>query len=310
MGFGHRRRCGSGGGRRVTEADRHTSHPGDGVRRRWGARRAVGHRRGDNCPDGRGCADARRGDACRGAVRRCLADQASSAQARVRGAIAPARDRAPAHHRPGRRAGGSDLRAAQCPRGDRPGDRPGAHGCRPRRGGGDGAATPIAYPPGPERGERPQRRDLRAPAADRTGGGGGRGQLLDQPSRDPRRLRADRLRTTRRRGGGIGRRRGGRDRLRPRAHQRFLASGHPGRRRRPRLRNRGGARWLRVHCGIRRRRDLRRPRQPRIGAGVTPERRAWRSAGGRHLPRLRGGPPRSRASSTSPGRSGYTRCSA
>ena len=66
--------------------------------------------------------------------------------------------------------------APECRRGGRAGGAAGAHGRRPRTGGGHRAATAVADPAGAERRERAQRRDLRAAAADRAGGGRRRGQ--------------------------------------------------------------------------------------------------------------------------------------
>ena len=119
-------------------------------------------------PTGSGVQDAGRGDPCRRVVRRRLPDQASRPQARVCGSVASARDRPAADDRVGCGARGGDVRSAQCHRGDRVGDPLGADRCRPGRGGGDRAATPITHPPGTERRKRAQRRNLRPPAADRT----------------------------------------------------------------------------------------------------------------------------------------------
>ena len=90
--------------------------------------------------------------------------------------------------------------------------------------------------------------------------------------------RGDRLRDPRRRGGGVSRRCRRRVRVSPQPDHRIVAAGHPGRRRRPRLRNRGRARRLGLHRGVRRGSDLRRARQPRVRAGLAPERGARRAA--------------------------------
>ena len=76
-----------------------------------------------------------------------------------------------------------DPRSAQCDRGGRVGDTPGAHRCCPRRGGRDRAATPVTHPAGTQRRERTQRRDLRAAAADRARGGRRRRQGRERLAR-------------------------------------------------------------------------------------------------------------------------------
>ena len=63
-----------------------------------------------------------------------------------------------------------DLRSADGWRGRDPGGDPGAHRRRPRPGGRHRAARPGPDPPGPERRERAQRRDLRAAAVRRRRG--------------------------------------------------------------------------------------------------------------------------------------------
>ena len=244
-----------GGGCGVAAADRHAGHAGDGVRPDRGARRTARDRRGHGRPNGRGRQDARRGDPRGRAVRGRLADQASRAPARVCGSAATARGRAAVDDRHRRGARGGDLRSAQSDRGDRAGDTAGADGCRARRSGRDRAAAPVTHPPGTQRRERAQRRDLRTAAADRARRRGRRGQHREQPARDPHRRRADRLRDPRRRRGGAGRRRDRRDRLSPRPRQRLVAAGHSGRRRGPGLRDRGRAGRLGLHRGVRRRGD-------------------------------------------------------
>ena len=129
------------GGCGVAATDGHAGHARDGVRADRGACGTAGDRRGDGRPDGLGRQNARRGDPRGGAVRGRLPDQASGAQARVCGSAALAGDRPAADDRRWCGARGVDLRSAQCDRGDRAGDPAGADRCRPRRGGGDRAAT-------------------------------------------------------------------------------------------------------------------------------------------------------------------------
>ncbi len=89
-----------------------------------------------------------------------------------------------------RRADGA--RSARARRPPRP------HRCRPRPGRRDGAAAPVQDPPGPQRREWPQRRHLRPAALHRARGrGGGFGRDERLPRRHPR-LRADRVRHSRR----------------------------------------------------------------------------------------------------------------
>ena len=64
----------------------------------------------------------------------------------------------------GRRGRGRPLRRAERRRGRDPRDRPGADGCGAGTGGGHRAARAAEDPPGPQRRERAQRRDLRAAA--------------------------------------------------------------------------------------------------------------------------------------------------
>ena len=78
--------------------------------------------------------------------------------------------------------------------------------CRPRRGGGDRATTPVTDPAGAQRREPPQRRHLRPPAADRARRGRRPGQIGQQPPRPQHRGRGDRLRDPGRAGRRVSRR--------------------------------------------------------------------------------------------------------
>ena len=121
--------------------------------------------------------------------------------------------------------------AAEPGRGGRARGRAGADRCRTRTGGGHRAATSVPDPPGTERRERPQRRNLRAAAADRARGGGRRGQGDERPPCAQRRGRGDRVRDPRRRGGRVGRGCGRGGRPSPGSDHRSVAPGHPDRRR-------------------------------------------------------------------------------
>ena len=123
----------------------------------------------------------------------------AAASPRGRRAAAPARHRAAADDRARRPCGGRDLRTADRRGGRHPGGRPGADRRRAGAGRRHRAARPGADPPGAQRRERAQRRDLRA-AAVRGRGGGRRGiGDLGGPQRRDAAARGDRLRHRRRR---------------------------------------------------------------------------------------------------------------
>ena len=98
------------------------------------------------------------------AVLRRLAHRSRCAAPYGRRAGAAARHRPAAHHRPGHRGRGRDLRRAEHRGGRDPGGRAGADRRRAWAGGRDRAARAAADPPGAQRRERPQRRHLRAAA--------------------------------------------------------------------------------------------------------------------------------------------------
>ena len=140
------------------------------------------------------------------------------------------------------------------PRGD-----PRADGRGARSGGRHADAAPEPSAAGPERRERPQRRDLRAVVLDRARDRAGRVGSDRQRRCGSAGARADRLRHP---GGSAGRRRRrvrrrGRRRARPR--RRLLAPGRATGRCRARLRSRRSDRGLRFHRGVRRGLRVRRP---------------------------------------------------
>ena len=99
----------------------------------------------------------------------------------------------PADHRPRRRGGDRGLRAADLGGGRDPRDRVGADRRRTRPGGRHGTAHTAAHPPGPERRERAQRRDLCAAAVRRRGGGRRAVRDLGRTQRRDAAARGDRL---------------------------------------------------------------------------------------------------------------------
>ena len=78
-------------------------------------------------------------------------------------------------------------------RGARPRRHPGVHGRRPRAGGRDGQAHPVPDPAGPQRGERAQRRPLRAALLHRARHRRGRRRRAQRARRPRARRRGDRL---------------------------------------------------------------------------------------------------------------------
>ena len=145
-------------------------------------------------------ANAGGGDAGVRALLRRLAHRPGAAPPRGRAAGAAARHRAAADDRARRPRGGGALRPADARGGRDPGGRARADRRGARAGGGHRAAHPGADPPGAERRERAQRRDLRAAAVRRRRGRRRRVRDLRRPQRRHAAARGDRLRD-RRRGG-------------------------------------------------------------------------------------------------------------
>ena len=134
------------------------------------------------------------GDARAGALLRRLAHRPGSIAACRRRPGAAARDRAAADDHPGCGGRGCALRGAERRRGRDPRDRPGADGRRAGAGRRHRAARATEDPPGTQRRERAQRRDLRAAAV--RGRGGRRRPFRDLGRPQPRdaAARGDRLR--------------------------------------------------------------------------------------------------------------------
>ena len=156
----------------------------------------------------------------------------------VRRAGAAARDRPAADDRAGRGGGGRGVRRADRRGGGDPRGRARADRRRARAGGRHRAARAGADPPGAQRRERPQRRHLRAAAV--RGGRGRRRRIGDlrRPQRGTLLLEEIGYGVL---GGVVGRPADRRDRHpgRPaRPDRGAVAAGDPGRRRRPRLRDR------------------------------------------------------------------------
>ena len=195
----------------------------------------------------------------------------------------------------GRGGRGVLFGAAERRGGGRARDRPGADRCRARPGGRHRAARAAEDPPGTQRRERPQRRDLRAAAVL-----GWRPPTSSPRDRrpQPRRLLVEEI------GYGVARgvvaglliaavvdRLGG-----PAGPDlRGLAPDRPGRRRRPGLRHRQRARRVRLHRGVRRRHRLRAWRCGATGGDRPAQRGGGRRPQRGHLRALRGRPARARA---------------
>ena len=142
-------------------------HPGDPVRRLRVAGRARGARRDRPLKPERNRSRVGGDHARARVVLRRVAHRSRCAAPHGRRAGPPARDRAAADDRAGRRGRRGGLRRVDRRRGRDPGRRAGADGRRARAGGRHRAAGAAADPPGAQRRERPQRRHLRAAAVRR-----------------------------------------------------------------------------------------------------------------------------------------------
>ena len=238
---------------------------------------------------------AGRGHARARVVLRRVAHRPRCAAPHGRRAGAPARDRPAADDRAGRRGRRCGLRRADHRGGRDPGGRAGADRRRARAGGRHRAARAAAHPPGAQRRERPQRRDLRAAAV--RGGRDRRRRIGDLRRPQPRHAAAggDRLRRAGRRGRRAADRRHRHAGRPARPDRALVAAGHPRGRRRARLRDRERARRIRLHRGVRRGHGV-PPRAPARPGGAQPAHRGGRLAAQRRDVRaLRRDPARPRA---------------
>ncbi len=273
----------------------HTPHGRDPVRGDRRARRTRGPRRRRPLGRQRDGPDAGRGHPGARVVHGCLPDRPAGAAARGGRPDSAARDRTAVDDRLRRPCRGPALRRDDVRRGRDPRRDPRADRCGARAGRRHQSAGSRADPARPQCRERPQRRDLCAPAV--RGGGDRRRRVgdLGRPQRDHPAARGDRLRRAGRGGCGSSDRGRADPRRPPRADRGQVAAGDPGGRRRPRLRPGRRARRLRLHRRLRGGHRLQGCAEAR-SRGMQPSRRGGgQRTQRRHVPALRRHPARSGA---------------